>query len=120
MTVFFQTLRECWRINRNMTLATLIDEIKMHSDNPYRNSYDATDGDLMLGAERYLLVEHRDHPEKFDTATQEETDETERLSKVIAFKDMTPEEKTIRRREIIAQARIVRLQNIARRRDEGR
>lgn len=116
---FFEGLREVWRLNRTKTLATLIDELKMLSDNPYRESYDATDVDLALGITRYLKQERHDHPERFEQADREDQIEEERLAAIKPFKEMTPEEKRQFRIKTIAEARKVHQQNIARRHDEG-
>ena len=112
ISTFLGKLKQVWRVNRLMPLGTILHEIKILCDNPYTDVSDMDHTMLEQGADRYLVQERRDHPDRFTKADEESKMETEIVKKEIEekknvklFKDMTPEEQKAWKIENLKKAR---------------
>lgn len=115
ISTFLGKLKQVWRVNRKTSLGMILQEIKTLCDNPYTEISDLDNNMLEQGADRYLVQEHRDHPDRFIQADLETTaEEAETKRKIEAakakkpFKEMTPEEKKTFRVANIKRAREIR------------
>lgn len=83
-------LRVMWKVNRDMTLASVLWEAKAYSDNPSRTLEDADNHDLEQGIDRYITQERRDHPERFAQANKESLEEQNQRAIVTSEKPKYP------------------------------
>ena len=110
ISTFLGKLKQVWRVNRLMPLGTILHEIKILCDNPYTDVADMDHTMLEQGADRYLVQERRDHPERFIQADEEsqkeqEENKVELEKKNKPFKELSPEEQKEWRRENLKKAR---------------
>lgn len=115
ISTFLGKLKQVWRVNRKTSLGMILQEIKTLCDNPYTEISDLGNDMLEQGADRYLVQEHRDHPERFVQAdletTAEEAETKLKIEQAKAkkpFKEMTQEEKKTFRVANIKRAREIR------------
>lgn len=115
ISTFLGKLKQVWRVNRKTSLGMILQEIKTLCDNPYTEISDLDNNMLEQGADRYLVQEHRDHPDRFVQAELETTaEEAEAKLKIEQaktkkpFKEMTPEEKKTFRVANIKRAREIK------------
>ena len=119
ISTFLGKLKQVWRVNRLKPLGSVLHEIATLCDNPYTDVSDMDHNMLEQGADRFLVQEHRDHPDRFIQADTESKEEQDKLAKVIeekaaieknkkSFKDMTPEEIKAFRVENIRKAREIK------------
>ena len=116
ISTFLGKLKQVWRVNRLRPLGQVLQEIKTLCDNPYTEVSDMDHVMLEQGADRFLVQEHRDHPERFVQADKETEKELNKLKAVLdeqknkkPFKDMTPEEKKAFRVANIKRAREIKV-----------
>ena len=115
ISTFLGKLKQVWRLNRLTPLGVILQEIKGLCDNPYTEVTDLGDDMLEQGADRYLVQERRDHPERFIQALKETQEEENRIKAILIekenkkpFKEMTPEEKKAFRIENLKKAREIK------------
>jgi hypothetical protein len=116
ISTFLGKLKQVWRVNRKTPLGQILQEIKTLCDNPYSEVSDIDNNMLEQGADRFLVQEHRDHPERFIQADKETAEEETKMkehmeeqSKKKPFKEMTPEEQKAFRVENVRKAREAKL-----------
>ena len=110
ISTFLGKLKQVWRVNRLKPLGVILHEIKILCDNPYTDVSDMDHIMLEQGADRYLVQERRDHPERFIQADEEsqkeqEENKVELEKKNKPFKELSPEEQKEWRRENLKKAR---------------
>ncbi len=120
ISTFLGKLKQVWRVNRFRPLGQILQEVKTLCDNPYTEVSDMDHIMLEQGADRFLVQEHRDHPERFAQADKETEEELGKLKVVLdeqknkkPFKDMTPEEKKTFRVANIKRAREIKIKKRA-------
>jgi uncharacterized membrane-anchored protein len=120
ISTFLGKIKQVWRINRLRPLGQILQEVKTLCDNPYTEVSDMDHVMLEQGSDRYLVQEHRDHPDRFIQADKESEEELGKLKVVLdeqknkkSFKDLTPEEKKAFRVANIKRAREIKIKKRA-------
>src|SRR3972149_4880035 len=83
ISTFLGKLKQVWRVNRLKPLGSVLHEIATLCDNPYTDVSDMDHNMLEQGADRFLVQEHRDHPDRFVQADKESEEELNKTKTIL-------------------------------------